>query len=443
MSTHAKLSPSSSARWIKCAGSINAIESARAAGVIDESSNIYSAEGTIAHYIGEQCLLKGDNPRQYTGETHSDSGFTFTVDDNMTDAVEIYVDYVRGSVQSGSLISDFDDIDADDIDVDDIDVDMQIEVKCSLTLLGIEGLDGGTSDTLLIAKEKKQIEVIDYKHGMGVVQPENNTQMMSYAAGALLALGISELDEPWNVTMTIVQPRAFDPAGPIRSITMTSEELFQWLDDVLIPAALLTQEPDAPLDPSEDGCKYCPVRGNCPALYKMMEVSTMSDFKDIELELPIERKLPEVITLTVAQKQLVMKNGSMIKSFIHAVEKQVKLELENGSQDYDLTHKLVLSKTKRVFTDTAFDKDSSQIFDWLTEDEIYKDEDWSRKTNTLGSIEKSLKNMAGIPLAKEIMDAITTKSEGYAVLAPLSDARTAIMPGVVSDFAELDDQASI
>ena len=405
MAHHAKLSPSASKRWMTCPGSVALIGTLAP----KETPNRYAAEGTVAHEVGEKCLLENKDPADFMGQKFTVDGFTFTVNDNMVEAVEEYVDYIRDRVSRPAN-----------------KVDMEVEVWCSLESLGIPGLDGGTSDTVLIHHAHHIIEVIDYKHGQGVaVEVEHNTQAMHYGLGAAIKLGIKRADD-WDIILTIVQPRAHHPDGRIRSWELTSDELFEWQDKELIPAAQATQEDNAPLVSSEDGCRFCPVAGNCTALYDKTQELAIVDFKD--------NSFPNPVTMTPEQKTIVMDHATMIKAYIVAVENQIKLEVDGGSKDYEDHYKLVRKTTHRKFIDGALDPDFSELLDHLDHDQVFIE-----KPLALGAIEKNLKKALGVKLAKEIMGDLTMKPEGELVVAPIADKRKAEQPSIVSDFDGLDD----
>ena len=405
MAHHAKLSPSSSKRWMTCPGSVALIEKLAP----KETPNRYAAEGTVAHEVGEKCLLENKIPDDFLGLRFTVDGFTFTVDDNMIEAVDEYVHYIRDRITHA-----------------DTKVDMEVEVWCSLESLGLPGLDGGTSDTILINHGQRCIEVIDYKHGQGVaVDVENNTQAMHYGLGAAIELVISQ-DDDWDIVLTIVQPRAHHPDGRIRSWHLTSNDLFEWQDNELIPAAQATQEDDAPLVPSEDGCRFCPVAGNCKALYNKTQDLAIADFKD--------NTFPDPVTMTAEQKTVVMDHATMIKAYIVAVENQIKLEMDGGSTEYEGHYKLVHKTTHRKFTEDALDPDVGDLLTYLVHDQVF-----IKKPLALGAIEKNLKKALGTKAAKEIMGDLTMKPEGGLVVAPIADKRKAAQPSVVSDFNGLDD----
>jgi len=411
MSTHAKLSPSAAKRWMTCPGSINLVDGLG----IENKTSKYAAEGTVAHEVGEQCLLKNLEPKSFLGKTLEADGFKFKVNQNMVEAVDVYVDYVEDQINNAEMSAD-------------VHVEKQIEVRCSLKSLGVEGMDGGTSDTVLICKEHQFIEVIDYKHGQGVaVDVDDNPQLLSYGSGALIKIAKETKTKPedWEIWMTIVQPRAHHRDGPIRSCKISGEDLHNWANDVLVPAAKRTQDADAELNPSDDGCRFCDAAGQCPALYKKTQDIALADFAD--------DSFPEPIAMTSEQKRLVMDHAVMLRSFITAVENQIKLEVDQGSKDYEDVYKLVRKTTHRKFTEDALDPDFGSLLDHLNHDQIF-----ISKPRTMTDIERVLKKEHGKEIAKEIMSEVTIKPEGALVIAPLSDKRKAAQPSIVSDFDDLE-----
>jgi len=407
MTTHSKLSPSASKRWMTCAGSVGLIEELTKQGLIKDIPSKFAAEGTAAHELGEKCLQHRREPEDFLGRIIPAQGFKFPVTQEMVDAIDIYVDDIR----------------------DEDECAMQVEVKCVLTSLGVEGLDGGTSDALLVNRSERYIIVDDLKYGKGiVVEPEGNTQLMQYGLGALIHLSIDEFDDDWDVYLRICQPRAFHPDGPIRSHKMTSGELWEWANDELIPKAQATHDPDAPLVPDHEGCRFCPAMGNCKAIAKKTQEIAHLDFDSLD-DAPT---LPDIDMLTADEKRQIMLYGGIINSFIIAVENQMKLEMDHGSKDYEDTHKLCEKTTHRKFTEDAMDEDFSEIFDYLQPEDVVE-----TKPLAMGKIEAKLKKAAGKEEAARIMRENTTKAKGEIVIAPLSDKRKAVEPSLTSDFNDL------
>ena len=415
---HARLSPSASKRWMTCPGSVRM---ERELAVKDKPSR-FAAEGTVAHEVHELCLLNKHKALDYLGKTFEADGMKFKVTEEMAGAVQESLDYIWDIIEVASW--------------KDIRVEVRVEVRCSLKSLGIKGLDGGTSDVILMFYDELDVllsvEVFDYKHGAGVaVECENNTQAMSYALGTILLPELNGEGIPDGILITISQPRAHHPDGRIRSWRTTKDHLLNWCSYDLVPAALETAKEDSALVPSDDGCRFCRVAGQCPKLYERTQEVAMLDFEEIGDD---EAKFPTVESLTSEQKQYIMEHGAAIRSFIVAVENQIKLEMDGGSQNYEANLKLVRKTSRRKFLEDATDQLTSLLYDVLEHSDIYEE-----KARSMTEIEKRLKKAIGAKDAKEIMDEITTKPDGDIVVAPKSDKRKAVQPTLVSDFDNLND----
>lgn len=398
--THAKLSPSGASRWLTCAGSVALIDKAKPA--VYEAS-IYASEGTVAHEIGELVLKKERELSSFLGEEMQADGFKIVVSQEMLDAVGVYVDYCNTKQKEfGSR--------------------MRVEVKSSLKHLRVPGLDGGTADCVLINKENLTIEVIDYKHGAGeTVEVQENWQLMQYALGVLYVTDICVWDN-WTVEMTIVQPRVFHPAGSVHTAILQSEELIAWQNDILIPGAKATHVKNAPLVPSKAGCRWCPVKGDCPKIYEVVQEVAVKEFN----------ALPNPELLTAFQKIKILDNAKLLTNFVGDVKKQVQAEITAGNTEYSDAYKLVRARKQRKFTAEAKDLDFSNLHTHLTHDEIFKTE-----MRGLGEIEKALKAKIGKEF-KAIMEPLTETPEGGVVLAAFTDKRPDVQSELIADFRKLE-----
>lgn len=406
--SHSKLSPSSSKRWMTCPGSIRLID---AIDVTDRPSK-YAAEGTVAHAIGEECLLGDMDAEDFRGEKRSADGYTFTVNQNMIDAVQVYIDFIRGKVVELKARGE-------------TRVTVHVEEKYPLTHLGVEGMDGGTSDCTIIAHKLKEVHVCDYKHGQGVlVLAENNSQARQYAAGAAYKHQIKNGDT--KIFTHIIQPRAKDKQHDGISTEMISyHELCLWVENTLIPAGKACHDPNAPLVPSEKGCRFCPA-SPCVAQDALVQELAVVDFQDT---------LPEPATLSSERKMAIMDHIETIRSFLVAVEEQARNEMNAGSKEYSEKYKLVRKKTNRKFTADAMDPYLSPLLDYLEEDQIFVTEP---KMVSITQIEKALKDAIGKEEASELMKSLVTKPQGEIVIAKKTDNRKEVQPAVISDFQDLD-----
>jgi hypothetical protein len=253
---HATWAASSTARHLYCPGSLAlTLSLPRTARVEREAA----AWGTCAHQIAERCLRTGVDAPIYIGEEEVSGRFTFTVDEEMANTAQVYVDYCRDLARRAKQF--------------------WIEENFSLAALGTPFDSGGTADFIAYVPAEKLLEIVDLKGGSGVVvDVTENAQLRSYALGAMLAHQGLDVD---RIAVTIVQPRAPHKDGIIRTEIFSVGELLEWTNDLLdgmrkADAALdalgkaqgnqvlLDEWRDEFLKPGK--CQFCPCEGVCPAL---------------------------------------------------------------------------------------------------------------------------------------------------------------------------------
>lgn len=242
MGGHSRLAPSAAARWGRCAGSVNLI--AKLGLDVDDGGNEFSREGTAAHEVAAACLNSGHDAWTCVGDVRIIGGHKVPVSPEMTEGVQVYLDYARSikPTKGGGFVEH-------SVGLPELHPDLR-----------------GTLDLGVIHVSEATLEIVDLKFGFGVVEPENNPQLMTYGA-SLLSRVKTLYPKIVYVKFTIAQPRAPHPKGPIRSWTVYAKDLEKWAVEVLGPAAHATDKPDAPLAPG-DHCHdyYCPARNQCPAL---------------------------------------------------------------------------------------------------------------------------------------------------------------------------------
>lgn len=228
MSNHALLSASASHRWLNCPPSVRLSET------LPDEVSTYAEEGSQCHelcaYLVESALGKEvENPIPHLRYYNSE----------MQNSAEEYKLYVLKAIEKAKSFCS--------------DPAVFIEQRLDFSKWVKDGF--GTGDAIIVADEVLQI--IDYKHGLGVlVSAEHNSQMMCYALGALEAF-----DDIYNIKkieMTIFQPRREN----VSTWAITKEELLDWAEKLLAPTAILAYEGKGEFK-AGDHCQFCKARAIC------------------------------------------------------------------------------------------------------------------------------------------------------------------------------------
>lgn len=228
MTSHALLSASSASRWISCPPSVRLTED------IPDQTSSFAQEGTDAHelcaYLVEKAL--GRKARDPTARLEYYS-------EEMQEYAEDYRNYIMDQLEKAKGYSR--------------DPTVLVEQRLDFSTWVPYGF--GTADCIIVADH--MLQVIDYKHGLGVlVSANHNPQMMCYALGALDMF--EELYEIKSITMTIFQPRR----GNISTFEMTKDELLDWAEKELAPKAQLAYEGQGEMQ-SGKHCQFCKLKAVC------------------------------------------------------------------------------------------------------------------------------------------------------------------------------------
>lgn len=212
---HADLPPSSSDKWLYCHGWL-----ALNRGLPNETSAA-AAEGTEAHEVLESVLR---------GTLDLDTLKDNEMHDYLSSCLE-WLFYQPGVIHP-ELRMDFG------------------------STFGFVDLFG-TSDVVIDHPE--HLTVADLKYGMGLVEVEGNTQLLTYLSAAVEQFGPRE-----RYRLAILQPRAYHPQGTIREWWLTHRELEEFR--VLLGDAI-SRNYNRGKPTAGDHCrKYCKAQGSCPAL---------------------------------------------------------------------------------------------------------------------------------------------------------------------------------
>lgn len=315
---HAKLSPSSSARWLSCTASVKASER------YENKSNAASSWGTACHALGE-LSLKGE-PAPLIG-AYSEG---VEIDKEMVDTAEEYADYCRSLMTPESVVL--------------------IEERFDLSFIAPNTF--GTGDCTILNGD--HLHIIDLKTGHNIVDAEENTQLMLYALGA-----INELEDLYDVdkiTLHIAQGRANHYSTwdtDIHRLAAFATYAFGQADDII--------NDNIEFSPNAKACKWCPHQADCEALKEHVDAMVTGEFDDIE---ELEGNADKVST---EHMKKILDNADLIIGFVNAV-KEVALERMEAGEKIE-GYKIVESKTNRKWRDE--DEVAKYLNRKIKADELY------------------------------------------------------------------------
>jgi len=305
---HSKLGASGSERWMNCAGSVALLKHLDIAEETDEPE--YRSEGTSAHGAAAHCLQTGEETFEIIDRQFGKHKVTA----EMASAVGAYVRNCLGLVEPGDEVLIETGISAPDFHPDFF----------------------GTVDFSVVKLLLKMLKIRDFKYGIGIaVDAEWNSQLMYYAYGIvrkLLARAPANDLTGWNVEIGIVQPRAFHSAGPIRTWTISVDDLIKWAEETLKPAMLATAL-DADLN-AGSWCRFCPAKLVCPLQEALFGAAMQADPK-------------RIVRLTDASLGRSYQYIAAVKKYIDALQTEVLRRLEAGAKVDGV--KLVNKKANRVW----------------------------------------------------------------------------------------------
>lgn len=308
---HSPLGASGASRWMLCPGSVGQSE-----GIVDEESE-FALEGTAAHMLGEDCLIKKKEAWEYIGGMVAIYEIIVTKD--MADAVQSYIDLLNEwhpeRHQGNSWI--------------------ERGFHCPT----IHKWFYGTADFVHLT-EDNVLHVWDYKHGAGiVVEATGNPQCSYYAAGILEDLGL--WDHVDDVVIHIVQPRGWHMDGPHRTWEITTDYLDAWLFDECVPSMEIA-EVSRDTTPGT-WCRFCPARSRrCPSI-----MAAMAELEEMLIMALGKEKGAE--ELTPAQVGRLMDLQELGKIVFKAAGKTAYGMLNAGVEVPGM--KLVAARTNREYKD--------------------------------------------------------------------------------------------
>ena len=377
MPKHAYLSASASHRWLACPPSAKLC-----ANIADQSSE-YAQQGTDCHelcaYLVEKALGRaGTDPTE---------NLTF-YDAEMQSCAEEYRNYILEQIEATKKLCQ--------------DPQVMIEQRLDFSRWVENGF--GTGDCVIVADEVLQI--IDYKHGLGVLvsagddEHGGNSQMMCYALGALEAYG--DLYDIHQIKMTIFQPRRDN----ISTYTISKKDLLKWANEVLAPTAQLAYTGKGEFK-AGDHCQFCKVKATCR---KRAEYNL--ELAKYDFEMPATLDDIEIAAI-LAKVDEMISWGNDIKEYA--------LQQAQSGVHFD-GWKIVEGRSNRKFTDEA-------TVAFRVTDAGY--DPYEKKL--LGIT--AMSTLLGKKKFEELLGELVYKPPGKPILVPESDKRL-VMNTTQEDFNE-------
>lgn len=386
---HSPLGASSAERWMKCPGSVAL---AKALGPREDGDADYRVEGQTAHSLAAYCLERGLDAWEAMGE--------FPVADmEMASAVQVYLDYCRSRTPKRRMIEH-------PVEHPAFHPQMYGRLDC----VDIDPEPGVA------------LEMMDYKHGVGVlVDVEGNVQERYYVfaliSGQKWPADLDRLEDMARIKLTIVQPRGFHPDGPIRSWMVTAGEVRNWAYNELHPAMERAGELDFKMG---EHCRFCPAKDAlvCPEQRKLASDAALVGN---ELTKPLDQfNLADVDDEWLGAWYARL---SLLDMFKKAIRDETDRRCKAGKTVPGA--KLVFAKVDRAWKPDAVaivDPDFPDDVQPGRLEQLFGAEAWEpRKLRSPASIE-------GIPGGKEFCAEWASKPKAGLTVAPLSDKRTAQTP---------------
>lgn len=373
---HAKLSPSSSERWLTCTASP----------LTSTPSSVYAEEGTKAHAVAE------DLAAERLGLPAPEE-VDFEPDAEMLEHGSAYAQYIADIVEDHRAHGH--------------EPMVWLEKRVNPEV----PRSWGTSDCIVASPYA--VEVVDFKYGKGVaVSPVENSQLSLYALGALEL--IDPLFDADTVVLHVFQPRVHNTS----SWATTARELREWRETVVLPSAKAALEPGGVYVPTEEACRWCPIKQSCAA---RAEKILAEDFD------------PNAGLLDGPGLARALDRLGEIKSWVKDIEAEAFDRLYEQGVEVP-GYKAVHGRGKRVITDT------DEAFRRLVEVAAFEAEEITkpRELVTLTELDKKV----GKSTLASLFEGILEKTPGNPTVVPATDGRESITRAstAAADFADTEKQ---
>ena len=373
-------------RWEPCPGSVALCET-----IPPGPPTPYALEGTQAHDLAAQWLLKGVEPTFPNAE--------------MRDAVKIYVDfcnryYQPAHVKEGAICG------------------VEYAFDNSNRVPGMYG----TVDYWCYWPWLRRLLVADFKYGAGVlVSAEDNTQAMYYAAGLIATRPTLEVD---TVELAIVQPRCMKETEVegIRTAEVDRFEIDMFYQRIRT-AIEATKQPNAQLKTGSH-CYFCSARSwtrnnkgdliICPAVEEAKSAALSQDFVVIPSD---ATQVYDVRKLAAALEQ-----REPLKAYLSKLDEFAYQEMNRGVEIPGW--KLVEKRGRREYKDPELTRNTLKAAG-ISDKDMFTTPELKSPAQLEASLDKRYKKLIAVHTEM--------RSSGLTI-APMSDKRPAVTKRPEDEF---------
>lgn len=412
---HSIFSPSGSAMWANCSGSLipNLFCS--------DTAGRDAAVGTVAHSVGETWLRSGVRPDHLIGTrveiSEGESMFEVEIDQAMIEYVGQYVDW--GIYLPGTHF---------------------VETRVDFSDLTPLKKQTGTADHAVC--EIGKLTITDLKFGQGVqVFAKENTQGILYAYGFFKKY--DDLFDFQTIVIRIAQPRLnhFD------EWVISREELLQWAS-WLKSRAYAAWCKDAVRTPSEKACKWCRIASDCAAHAVFVERLVDGAFDNLDEPITSAEMLTigerissgdvlfepiKLGSLTVEQKAAILPYRKMVEAWFSGIHEDLESRCLRG--EHVPGYKIVSGRSNRVFTDNV---SAIETLDFLgLSDEVIRPRGMITPAQAETELMKVGYRKKQLPT---LLGSVVRKPPGRQSMAPETDPREALVSVASSSFDNLDEE---
>jgi len=247
MSAHAKYSPSSLGRILKCSGSVYLDPE------VESHDNVYASEGTAAHELWHRSWILGCDPADFLGKVIED----IKVTPDMVEGAQLFLRVVEQEASRVEATKD--------------------GVFLEERLRHPDDNDrGGTPDCIILGRN--EMVVVDYKYGAGrLVLAENNPQLMEYATLAYEHHDV-EYDD---IRLIVVQPRRTNAEGTVRRHSVKYSVIEE--HDLSLRSVQNCVELGNVTYEVGGHCWKCPAIGSCDAIH-LTAVDLQMSFEGTDMD---------------------------------------------------------------------------------------------------------------------------------------------------------------